>query len=1071
MDANRLAPGRSVRAGRAAGRVAAALCAWMACAASAWCDDRGDADPESYLAANGFLNRGLYDLAVEEYRKFLTAAPNHARAAVARYGLGVALYRLKRFDEAAKELGGVKPDKTFAFGAETFTLLGQCRLEQKDYGAAADAFRRVVTEFKEHDLADDAAAGWVEALHLSERHDDVLARARELGARWPDSPMRERSEYFAALSELARGDSAAAAGRLAEYVKRYAGGPYAQHASLLLAQSLQAQGRLDLAAAEYERGLAQADNPYRDDAAYGLAAVRMQAGEFGPAVELLDRLLATPLAQSDVKAEAAAARGGLLARARLARARCRLELGDADEAARELEPLRASDDASLAAEASYWFARCRLRSDKPADAARALDEALARAPQSPLRAEMTYDRAVALVRAGDFAAAGAALADFLKSQPKHALAPDALHLLACALHQQRDYDRSAARCREFLKLHAEHGLAPSVTFLAAENEFLAGRMEPAVAGYKAVLERDPRGPTAARARGRLGTALHRLGRLDEAAAQLEEVPADAGIPTAPLLLGDIAFQRGQWEQAERRLGEYLAADREGPGADDALLKLGLARARQQHHDDALLAFDELIARFPKSIHRAQALFERGQSLLSLKRDDEAAEAFRQVAAAEDARLKPHALTHLGTIAYGKQEFEKASELFALAGDTSGGGGTASDTEYQRGLALAAQQKFAEAEAVLAGFLARHPKHASAASAAAQRGICLARLDRFEDALRVFDKLERDAADLLDARLLDSVRYERAWCLRRLGKDDEAAGALRSLIERKDGAPNGYALLELADIELRKKRPADAAALLLTLREHLSAGRVKGGDDLVEAATYRLAAAEYEQEHFAPAAELFEEVATRFERGALARSAALLAGECRVRGGQPERAVEWLERAVSAPVDDAGQATALLRLGEACAALQQWPRSEKAFTDLLSRFPRHESWFQAQFGVGWARENQGRYDEALEAYRAVVEKHKGATAARAQFQIGECLFARDKLDDAVRELLKVDILYSYPEWSAAANYEAGRCFEKLGRSVEARRQFRVVTEKFGNTRWAELAAQRLAELPTDPRHGG
>src|SRR5687768_9406811 len=63
--------------------------------------DEGDATAlREYLSGNGLLNRGLYDLAAEEYRKFLAAHPNHAKAPVARYGLGVALNRLGRNDEA-----------------------------------------------------------------------------------------------------------------------------------------------------------------------------------------------------------------------------------------------------------------------------------------------------------------------------------------------------------------------------------------------------------------------------------------------------------------------------------------------------------------------------------------------------------------------------------------------------------------------------------------------------------------------------------------------------------------------------------------------------------------------------------------------------------------------------------------------------------------------------------------------------------------------------------------------------------------------------------------------------------
>ena len=112
----------------------------------------------------------------------------------------------------------------------------------------------------------------------------------------------------------------------------------------------------------------------------------------------------------------------------------------------------------------------------------------------------------------------------------------------------------------------------------------------------------------------------------------------------------------------------------------------------------------------------------------------------------------------------------------------------------------------------------------------------------------------------------------------------------------------------------------------------------------------------------------------------------------------------------------------------------------------------------------------KYEEAITAYTLIAARNP--KNARAQFQIGECLFAGKKHDEAARELLKVDILYAYPEWSAAALYEAGRCFEALGQTVEARQQFTAVVERFEKSRWARLAQERLAVTTAGslPGHG-
>jgi TolA-binding protein len=159
------------------------------------------------------------------------------------------------------------------------------------------------------------------------------------------------------------------------------------------------------------------------------------------------------------------------------------------------------------------------------------------------------------------------------------------------------------------------------------------------------------------------------------------------------------------------------------------------------------------------------------------------------------------------------------------------------------------------------------------------------------------------------------------------------------------------------------------------------------------------------------------------------------------------------------------------LGECLAVLQKWKKSEEIFARHVVRFSDGVLWYQAKFGVGWALENQGRCDDAINAYREVVARHQGETAARAQFQIGECLYAQKKFELAARELIKVDILYTYPEWSAAALYEAGRCMQYLGQDAQAREQFRQVASKYKQTRWAQMAQESLAQRPAPVPGGG
>ena len=309
----------------------------------------------------------------------------------------------------------------------------------------------------------------------------------------------------------------------------------------------------------------------------------------------------------------------------------------------------------------------------------------------------------------------------------------------------------------------------------------------------------------------------------------------------------------------------------------------------------------------------------------------------------------------------------------------------------------------------------------------------------------------------------SLWYEKAWCLRELGRADEAAEAYQQVIDQdaEHGIAN-HALLELAEIEFEAGRYRQSVDLLQRVNRNAAADPTVPLD-LRRQCIYRLGLGEFHMGNHGEAARLLGMWLDDEPDPEIVASARLLCAEALIRTGSYGKATEHLNRVIAEHPSHEAAGPSKLRLGEAYAAQHQWPLSEQTFGQYLQQWPDSELWFQAKFGVGWARENQQRYDGAIESYREVIDRHNGPTAARAQFQIGECLFAQKKYDDAVSELLKVDILYAYPEWSAAAIYEAGRCFQESGNPVEARKQYEYVQVQHAQTEWAERAARRLQEI--------
>lgn len=1008
-----------------------------------------DAALQSYLSANGLLNRGLNDLAAAEYRKFLAEHADHEKAPTARYGLAVCLFRLKDYAGAESELTQLTASKNFSFATEVGLLLGQCQLYTGRSTEAAKTLTAVLTKYGKGDLADDAAALLIEAHYQSNALEEAARCAEQFAAHWPTAPQRERVDFLWGLS-LAATDPAAATARLDDYLKSFPKSKYAPQATLALAQNLQRLNQHARAIATFRRAIDALSDTERPDALIGLASSLFATGASAEAGPLLDQALT--LAPDGPQSPAA----------KLLKGRLLLDKGAVADALPLFE--QAAKDEALRDDAAYWTAKGLLRSEKFADAAAKLGSAIEDFPKSELLAEMRYDRAVALARANDLDAAIATAKAFLAADAESPLAPEALHLLAVCLHQQKRFDDCLASCREFQQRFPDHNLTSQIVFLAAESDFLAGRMEDALKGFTAFERRFPTDPQASQVNLRIGLALHRLGRAEEAAKRLEKAPADG--PTsgsATLALGDIHFQRGEWKEAERRLSEYLAAGDAQPLCDETLLKLGLSQQRQNRFDDAIKTYEQLLTRFEKSPHRLQAKFERGQALLALERWDDARTAFEETLKDDNGgRFAVFARQHLGAIALRQGRGAAAVEQLSAALENQPDGDVAALTLFQRGLARFTTNDYENAGADFERFLQTYPKDPRCAEAQARLAISLSRRERFPDAARAFEALRKFGVDKLDPALRRTVRYETAWGLQKLGKANEASAIFRELLSEPDALGLSSALT-VAEMEASAKHYPQAAELLTTLRENA----VKLGEtapaDVLEAASYRLGICQFELGKHEPAAATLGEFVEKYPQSKLLASASYFCGESLFQLGKLDPAAECFARVIEGFPKDTAVAASLLRLGEASAALQRWAKSEQVFSDYLQRFADQPSAYQARFGVGWARENQGRFDEAIASYREVIAGHQGPTAARAQFQIGECLFAKKQFEEATRELLKVDILYGYAEWSAAALFEAGRCFEQMGKAVEARAQYKTVAEKHADTRWAELASQRLTEL--------
>ena len=1051
------------RNGLRAALIAALVCATLGLVHQTSVASESDPALRDYASATGLLNRGLNELAAQEYRKFLAAHAKHEKASLARYGLGVALFRLQKFEEAGQELKPLEQVEKFQFAAEVNLIRGQSLLALKKPAEAAAAFARVVNDHPDHAKAAEASALLVESLYREGKYKEAMEAFAKSQSRWPDHALRLRIEYFNGLAAMEVEDFAGAAKSLEFVAKGDTKKEFGEQTGVLLAQALHRSGQTDRALKQYESAIKNSEGDALAEALYGLATLHLAKQDAKNAAKYFDQLLEK---FPDHR---------LAANAQLHRARLSFDAGDFDSALALFE--KAVAGGSSTEQTSYWIAKCHMRKSAYAAAVAALQDALAKHPQSQWRAEMTYDLALARMRTNDLNGSADALKDFAAHHAAHALAADATYLHALVEHRRGNYDACRKSSDELAARYPDHFNVASAIFMSAECALLTDDLESSAKGFRAFIDRFPNHEQSSDAKYRMGLAYYRLNRLEEAQSPLAEVANGRKTPDvfrpSLLMLGEIAFQGEQWQQAESRLDDYLSFGIEQPSADDALLKLGIAHLRQNNEDAALESFDQLLSQFPDSQQGAQAWFERGQILLARRQYDQATEAFANVLQKDSSsRFRVFALNHLAAIAVHNGAFDQAAKLYAEVAQAGGDSDMAAEALFQSGQAMLASKNFEVAEQALSQFIHDHPDHARAATALAHLAIAQARQGKHEQTIATLNLVSEAQRSQFDHSLLATILYEQAWCYRELKQNDQAITTYETLLAScSNQAIGANASIELAEMLAGLEQHERSAEILSNLLRREAGENQSLDPALKEQALYRLSSCQFELEKFEHCAASCEQFIKEFAGSRLTGSARLMCAESYHKDKHYQKALPHYRTLIEQMPADESAPIAMLRLGECEAGAEQWSDSEKTYTEFLKQYRNHDHWYQAQFGLGWALEHQARSDDAIDAYRTVVERHSGPTAARAQFQIGECHFAKKQYEDAVRELLKVDILYSYAEWSAAALYEAGRCFEELSKPEEAQNQFEQVRLKYPDTSWAKLAAQRLTALTSGNASGG
>ncbi len=328
---------------------------------------------------------------------------------------------------------------------------------------------------------------------------------------------------------------------------------------------------------------------------------------------------------------------------------------------------------------------------------------------------------------------------------------------------------------------------------------------------------------------------------------------------------------------------------------------------------------------------------------------------------------------------------------------------------------------------------------------------------------------------------DALLAELGWALVDASKPDEADRVFARLLKEYPDSPHAAdARFNLAESANQARNYPEVVRLLAPLvaarppvpaasREPADPSRpapaADSVDRLMPAVLYRLGRTQVELRDWAAAAAALDRLLAEFPKNAYRREARFLRAEAALQLGDAaaaERGFAALLAAPAQPGDDEGfRRSARLERIRCWVALKRWPDVIQGVQALRGELkPDDPAIADLDLALGQARLGAGRLEEARESFQAVVAARKGGElAARAQLLRGETYFHEDRLREALREFLQVEMLYDAPRWQAAALLEAGKVYERLDQWADAAETYSGLVSRFPREPEAATARTR------------
>jgi TolA-binding protein len=321
-------------------------------------------------------------------------------------------------------------------------------------------------------------------------------------------------------------------------------------------------------------------------------------------------------------------------------------------------------------------------------------------------------------------------------------------------------------------------------------------------------------------------------------------------------------------------------------------------------------------------------------------------------------------------------------------------------------------------------------------------------------------LQRIATDANEYEHLDAVLYEWGWALADLDRNEEADAVFGDLARRfPDSDYRGHALYRLAQRAARDQKFDDARQLLEELIGQNCEARI------LVPALYLKGQTEANAGNWAAVVPPMRRVLDNFPDSDLAVPARYWVAESHFRLGDYDRADQLFNSLQLETEDreDAWLAMVPLRRAQILAHRGNWREARRSAESILARHPQFVQRFEVDYLLGRCYVAEADFERARESFEAVIRSPAGGrteTAAMAQWMIGESYLQQKNYAEAIKAYHRVEVLFPFPRWQAAALLQAGKCHELLGQWGESIGLYDQLIKEYPHTQFVDDASQRI-----------